>query len=349
MTSKRSSKRRPTQRAPLVPAAVRKAVNEAAIRQFFAASDPAWRWVLILGLRDLRANASRLGTLAASESPGGAGWAEDRYVFGPLVHGLIAAAVNECAQHCEDLFAVLMFLREQLEFAKRMLSYKAGAVTQFGMRLRELDDDAIRRLFIVPDTSLVEGGLTGTEDPLGHLAVFNDAVARLAQRVRRVAEWYATYEDFHVQYKHGLKLAMRPYGDPTAEAIEERRGNVTGALLAFTAEPISAMLKGPAQQQGMIFPNLIPEAQAHLAALVEERAVLRYKMSGPPVDLNEVVEISGTVVQLLRIAATNRLAVASGLGDGGIYRFELPGEKRYETVTVALELGTAPVLDDFRA
>ena len=28
--------------------------NEAAIRQFFAASDPAWRWVLILGLRDLR-------------------------------------------------------------------------------------------------------------------------------------------------------------------------------------------------------------------------------------------------------------------------------------------------------
>jgi len=349
MTSKRPSKKRSTQRPPLVPVAVRRAVNEAAVRQFFAASDPAWRWVLILGLRDLRANASRLGNLAANESPEGAGWAEDRYVFGPLVHGLTAAAVNECAQHCEDLFAVLMFLREQLEFAKRMLSYKAGTVTQFGMRLRELDDEAIRRLFIVPDASLVEGGLTGSEDLSGHLAVFNDAVARLAQRVRRVAEWYATYEDFHVQYKHGLKLAMRPYGDPTLEAIDERRANVSAALMAFTNEPISAMLRGSSQQQGMIFPNLIPEAQAHLAALVEERAVLRYKMSGPPVDLNEVVEISGTVVQLLRIAAANRLAVASGLGEGSIYSFELPGDRRYEVVTVALELDTAPVLDDFRS
>jgi hypothetical protein len=45
----------------------------------------------------------------------------------------------------------------------------------------------------------------------------------------------------------------------------------------------------------------------------------------------------------------NRLAVASGLGEGSIYSFELPGDRRYEVVTVALELDTAPVLDDFRS
>jgi hypothetical protein len=348
MTLKRPRKSRSAQRPPSVPAAVRRAANEAAVQTFFAASDPAWRWVLILGLRDLRANASRLGSLAAKESPQGSGWSDDRYVYGPLVHGLTAAAVNECAQHCEDLFAVLMFLREQLEFAKRMLSYKAGTVTGFGGRLRALDDDAIRRLFIVPDASLVADGLAGSEDPTGGLVVFNHAVARLVERVRLVAEWYAIYEDFHIQYKHGLKLAMRPYGDPTPEAIDERRATVDGALLAFTSEPISAMVKGPAQQQGMIFPNLIPEVRAHLASLVEDRAVLRYKMSGPPVDLDEVVEISGTVVQLLRIAAANRLAIANGLREGAIYCVDLPGEQRYETVTVALELGTAPTLDDFR-
>lgn len=109
-------------------------------------SDPAWRWVLILGLRDLRGNASRLGNLADTESPPGSGWSEDTYVYGPLVHGLTAAAVNECAQHCEDLFAVLRFLREPLEFSKRMLDYKAGTVTQFGEQLGGLDDAAIQRL-----------------------------------------------------------------------------------------------------------------------------------------------------------------------------------------------------------
>jgi hypothetical protein len=107
------------------------------------------------------------------------------------------------------------------------------------------------------------------------------------------------------------------------------------------------MLKGPNPQQGMIFPNLVPGAQAHLSALVEERAVLRYKMSGPPVDLNEVAEVSGTVVQLLRIAAANRVAIGEGL-DEGTCSFELPGDKRYETVTVVLALDSALTLRDFQ-
>lgn len=303
--------------------------------------------MLILGLRDLRANATKLGELAAAESPEGAGWADDRYVYGPLIHGITAAAVNECAQHCEDLFAVLMFLREELEFSKRMLSYNAGSVTRSGLKLRELDDEAIARRFVVPTASVVEQGLALSDDPARSIAMFEEAVARLGERVRRVVNWYETYEDFHLQYKHGLKLAMRPYGDPTEEAIAERRSDVGAPLLAFTAEPISKMLAGPNPQQAMIFPNLVPEAQAHLSALVDERAVLRYKMSGPPVDLNEVAEVSGTVVQLLRIAAANRLAIGEGL-DEGAYSFELPGDKRYETVTVVLALDSALALRDFR-
>ena len=63
-----------------------------------------------------------------------------------------------------------------------------------------------------------------------------------------------------VQYKHGLKLAMRPFGTPTTEAIDERRGNLSGALMAFTAEPIEQMVQGPKQQQLMAFPNVLPEA-----------------------------------------------------------------------------------------
>jgi hypothetical protein len=259
----------------------------------------AWRWVLILGLRDLRANSVHLGQLASDESPNGTGWSDDSYVYGPLVHGLTAAAVNECAQHCEDLFATLRLLRERLDFARRMLSYNAGSVTQFGMKLRDLADDEVRRLFLVPGEATVEQGLADSVDPSTDLASQAAAVTRLVERVRRVSDWYETYEDFHVQYKHGLKLAMRPYGKPTREAIEERRVNLRGALLAFTSEPISKMLQGPQQQQGMIFPNLIPEARAHLNALVEERAMLRYKMSGPEVDLNDVAEVSGTVAQLL--------------------------------------------------
>lgn len=194
---------------------------------------------------------------------------------------------------------------------------------------------------------MIEKGLGASDDPVQHLAVFTEAVARLGERVRRIVEWYTVYEDFHVQYKHGLKLAMRPYGNPTPEAIEKRRTDVSGALIAFTAEPISQMLKGPAQQQAMIFPNLVPEAQSHLNALVEAREMLRYKMSGPEVNLDDVVEVSGTVAQLLTIAAANRTSVSDGLDEHGSYKFKLPGERRYEIVNVVLQLSSAPTLSEF--
>jgi hypothetical protein len=329
-----------------VPAAARRAVNEAAVRQFFGASDPAWRWVLILGLRDLRANATRLGELAALEA-GNDTWSADTYVYGPLVHGLTAAAVNECAQHCEDLFAVLKFMREDLDFAKRMSSYGAGAVTKFGCDLAKLSDEEIAALFLVPPESTVRDGLAKAEDPAASFAVFESAVEKLAGRVRAIVDWYTIYEDFHVQYKHGLKLAARPYGDPSEETIKERRQSVKGPLLAFTTDPIAKMVAGPQQQQGVIFPNLIPEAREHLTALVNDRAILRYKMSGPEVDLDEVVATSRGVLKLLKVAATNRIAMSDGLDEHSQIRFDLPGDSQEETISILLELDAAPKLDDF--
>jgi hypothetical protein len=145
--------------------AARRAVNEAAVRQFFAASDPAWRWVLILGLRDLRANAGRLGELASAESRGNKTWSED--------------------------------------------------------------------------------------------------------------------------------------------------------------------------------------AREHLNELVSDRAILRYKMSGPPVNFDDLVEVSRRVLVLLRIAATNRLAIPGGLNEDSQYCFELPGATGKETLSVSLELANAPTLAEF--
>jgi hypothetical protein len=322
-------------------------VNEAAVRQFFAAGDPAWRWVLILGLRDLRANADRLGELASAESGGNETWSEDTYVYGPLIHGLTAAAVNECAQHCEDLFAVLKFLREDLEFAKRMSSYAAGTVTRFGEGLVKCTDEEIGRLFCVPPATMVKEGLERAVDPAESLDAYDEALRRLGEQVRSVSEWYSIYEDFHVQYKHGLKMAMRPFGEPTTEAIEERRANVSDTIFAFTTERIEQMMAGPSPNQPMFFPNLIPEAREHLNALVADRAILRYKMSGPAVDLDDVVEISRRVLVALRIAATNRLALTDGLDENSQYCFDLPGPSGKQTLTVRLELAAAPTLGEF--
>lgn len=75
---------------PVIDNKTRRSINDSALRQFLSAWDPSWRWMLILGLRDLRRNTARLGDLAA-ETTGSDAWRDDRYLMGPVVLGITAA------------------------------------------------------------------------------------------------------------------------------------------------------------------------------------------------------------------------------------------------------------------
>lgn len=321
----------------------RRNANEEAVRHFFAAWDPAWRWLLILGMRELRRHPVALGELASAEADGDKGWLDESYAYGPLSLGVTAAAVNEAAQHCEDLFALLKFLREPSYFARDMADYSAGKVVDFGRRLASADDSAISRLFLVPDPETVREGLTEAEDPASSLAIVEAARARLGAMVRETAEFYRTFEGFHVQYKHGLKLPLSPFGVPTREAIEERKIDAKAPLFSYTNEPISAMLRRPAHEQ-LVMLHLGPNQRANVSDLVDERNVLRLRFV-PDVDLDEVVERSRTVLRLLQLAQQNRLAL--GEVDEGNQVFSLPGKGKWELVDVVIRLDRALSLADF--
>ncbi len=159
--------------------------------------------VLILGLRDMRANLPRLGQLAHAET-GNDEWGQESYVYGPLALGITAAPVNETARQCEDL----KFMRERTGFVKRMTSYSAGQVTNLG----HASASDIRRYFLIPNAERVKTGMSKAKDPQAQTDAIEQAVERLAALSGKVVEWYLTYEFFHVQCKHGLKLPFRPIG-----------------------------------------------------------------------------------------------------------------------------------------
>lgn len=313
------------------------------MRHFFAAWDPAWRWILILGMRQLRGDPVALGALASAEANGHGSWAEETYAYGPLSLGITAAAVNEAAQHCEDLFALLRFLREAAYFAREMANYSAGKVVEFGRKLVDADDATISRLFLVPDPETVRAGLADAADPESSTAAVEAGRARLGEMVRETAASYRAYENFHVHYKHGLKLPLSPFGVPTQEAIEERKSNLKAPLFSYTTEPISAMLRRPRPEQVMML-QLGRNQQANMSKLVEERNVLRLRLAHD-VDLDEVVRRSYTVLRLLRLAQTNRLAL--GKVEDGNQSLSLPGEGKWEQVDVLVKLDRMLSLNDF--
>lgn len=320
-------------------------INDAAVRRYFTTWDPTWRWILILGLRDMRANLPRLAQLAADEM-GNETWTEESYAYGPLALGVTAAAVNEGAQHCEDLFALLSFLRDPTEFSKRIGAYAAGKVVRLASELKKDDSQQLAKRFCFPDMAMIEAGMGKAANPEAAVEAAHAGVKQLVQLVGEVVEFYETYEFFHVHYKHGLKLALRPFGVPTEEAIAERKQSVTAPVFALSNETIEEMLKRPQAQQGMML-QLDPLAQRHVAELVQGRNLLRLQMAGPNVDLDRVVEVSWTVSRLLRIAAANRIALGE-LDDDGQQSFSLPGPGRTETVEARIEPTRAVALTDVR-
>jgi hypothetical protein len=174
----------------------RRAANEEAVRGFFARWDPAWRWNLILAMRQLRADPTKLGALASVEANHNETWSEDSYVYGPLSHGITAAAVNEAVQHCEDLFALLRFLRDPQFFARGMTSYRAGQVVDFGRGLIDADDEVVSRLFLVADRTRVRLGLKDAEDPDSAITEVEAGRVRLGTLLRQTAAFYRRFEDF---------------------------------------------------------------------------------------------------------------------------------------------------------
>jgi hypothetical protein len=322
----------------------RRAANEEAVRGFFARWDPAWRWILILGMRELRSDPARLGTLAAAEANGNQSWSEDEYVYGPVSHGITAAAVNEAVQHCEDLFALLQFLRDPQFFARDMTSYKAGQVVDFGRRHRDADDDAVSRLFLVPDRALVRKGLTRAQDPDAAIETVEAGRARLGTLFRETVAFYFRFEQFHLQYKHGLKLPLRPFGTPTPEAIAERKVDVRGPIIVYTNKPLQAQAHGSAERPPIMF-HAGPAQQRHISELVEERNLMRLHMVAS-VDFDELVERSHTVMRLLELAEANRLSLGT-VDEDGSQNFALPGPRRWEQMNVGLGLNEALALEDF--
>jgi hypothetical protein len=322
----------------------RRAANEEAVRGFFARWDPAWRWILILGMRELRSDPARFGALAAAEANGNESWSEDEYVYGPVSHGITAAAVNEAVQHCEDLFALLRFLRDPQFFARDMTSYKAGQVVAFGRRYKNADDEVVSRLFLVPNQARVREGLAAADDPGGAIEAVEAGRARLGTLFRETVAFYFRFEQFHLQYKHGLKLPLRPFGTPTPQAIAERKTNVRGPIFVYTNESLAAQARRSPEQQAIMF-HAGPAQQAHLPQLVAERNLMRLHMVAD-VDFDQLVERSHMVMRLLEFAETNRLSLGT-VDEDGSQSFALPGPNRWEQMNVSLGLDEALALDDF--
>ncbi len=138
-------------------------------------------------------------------------------------HGLYFDAIAHCVQYVEDLFALIRASRRPQAFIRSVITYKAGEITN-EIRTFTTDRKRIGQAFHFPQDLTLP-------TPDGRKA-YEHGITNLTNWTADLVRFFKDYEFFYNQYKHGLKVAMRPFNKYTPEQVEQDRLNPRRPYLA---------------------------------------------------------------------------------------------------------------------
>lgn len=269
----------------------------------------------------------------------------DSFIYGAGTRGLLSSALNETVMYCEDLFALVKFIREPEYFAKRVVQYKAGKVIRVASQLAEMPEDNLLKLWMVPDRFHLES--VGSVDALNR---YDDGCRNLISLVGDICQHYLKWCRFHNHYKHGLKIPMIPYNRTLPEeSIAQFKEVISTNLWTYDSSSIREASAAGRLKKGMMLPDLSPELRPHMVALQEEGNLLRYHYEGS-IDIDTCLQVGQKILLLIDLLLGNRDNLVDASLNGS-NTFQLPqhsdGRQEAVQVTVVPE-GRVLGIDDFQ-
>ncbi|MEX3923082.1 hypothetical protein AB4Y36_03535 [Paraburkholderia sp. BR10936] len=281
--------------------------NDHQLKIYFQKYDRFWRLHKLISLRHLLLNRDEVGASIRLAYEGN-GAVDEQYVYGNLTNGILADATSELAMLCEDYFGLLRFTREPFFFVKKTISYSAGRITTLPKSLSDPTDESLHKLFFIP-TSDITTAIFANAD----LATANASVEMLReqigflQRSHRIAvDFYQKHKDFHVQYKHGLKLALYGlHGSIPPEEVERRKKELSAPLFSFENKPVDQLGSGSA----MFIPDIrFAPVRNNIGRLHKDLDLLHIQFLYD-IDINELIAIAKRIVKLNNILISNRMSL----------------------------------------
>lgn len=121
-----------------------------------------------------------------------------------IKNGLCHDAIAQCIQYIEDLFALINATKNPDFFVKNIITYEAGRITA-SIKTYKSNVKNITRDFYIPENMTF-----ATDEDQKQIA---DGVDKLVDLVNDQVVFYKKYWFFYNQYKHGLAVPMRPFGN----------------------------------------------------------------------------------------------------------------------------------------
>lgn len=281
--------------------------NEHQLLTFASGYDLNWRLTKLHLLTDLLRRRSEIPTLIQSPLEGIVKL-DEQYLYGPMTNGILFDAVSELIMYSEDLFAFLRAAHSKTHFVQKLITYKAGQVTNLADHLLRLNQDEVAKLFFLPRRSWLAanaGSSSPSPDEVKQFTeAYDEAISRFVSDLQSVVSTFKVLGEFYLQYKHGLTVALRVLGNPLDdEEINRRKQSDDGFLCVYENDNLAGTVK----RKRAVIPNLAPEIQPYLNELLADRNLLKHFFPLDSLGLSRIIEDAGKVYRLLYCSVRNRI------------------------------------------
>lgn len=278
------------------------------IQRYFYSYYVEWRYGKILTTRKILETkfdfyADLIGSVKQSDDETG-----ERTIAQEITNGLVFSALSESLQYIEDLFLFLKFSEKPEWFIKNIITYSAGKVTKYVDAFSTERNEVCKSFYIpiVPDQEWPNADAR---------QAYSTGIDNLIANVVSIKEFFKQNGFFYSQYKHGLTIALRPYGLFSDENLAEQRQHPTqGYLVACDNLSIEKVFRESGRFNQLVFlPTLADNVRAHFSALLAEDNLLRFVPHPKHVlDINEILICAQKIMSCIVVFRNNYISTIKG-------------------------------------
>lgn len=312
----------------------REKANKDQINRFISAYYSEWRFIKILSIQKTLNTKYSFFQDIIEEVKQTDNCAGDRTIAQEISNGLLFDAVQQSIQYIEDLFAFINASLKKDYFVRNIIQYKAGKIENLITSFKNSKEN-ICHFFHFPN---YPEEINQTEKERDIMRMMNEGVLRLGDILLEIIEFYKEYQFFYNQYKHGLSIALRPYGDYTDEQVEldKQGGFDQNTIIAIDSLNFKNAKKNQYGNSGYLFmPAFSESVRPHINTLQKENNLIRYVMSPKDTSIDKIVDISTKTKRCLQILIHN---FRSTINDEEQMKLRLPSEKNDEVIEFQIDI-----------
>jgi hypothetical protein len=205
-----------------------------------------------------------------------------------IKNGLFFDSISECVQYVEDLFALIKASEKPDFFVRSIISYSAGDLGKYIKRF-VVSNDTLSKAFHFP----IDYKIPNEED----LREFENAVSVLSNMTTDLIKFYLDYKHTYNQYKHGLTVGMRTFGNVFVEdqINQDKQGKFPPYLAVYDNLNLDeASKKGRFDPtQGILMPGFTDNVREILGDLIKENNFLRLShIQNTNIDIDYLVDVA---------------------------------------------------------